>query len=231
MSRKPQDHCNQQRIRQAVVCGIGLLALLLAGVAFPTDTRALGRDLGDAPSSYGTLRADTGAEHKITLSLHLGALIDSEGNGQPSLGADGDDLTGVDDEDGILLPSVLTRRTQINFDVILTTDGTLDAFLNAWIDFNADGDWDDFGEQIFNDEPLVGGSNALSFGVPPIAALGDTYARFRLDSGGGLTPYGLADDGEVEDYLVKIVPLPEPTTFSLMAFGLIVTAAFRRPGK
>jgi len=230
VSRKPQDHWNVQRIRRAVVCSVGLLALLLAGVAFPSDTKAC-HDLGDAPFSYGTLRADNGAGHGVVSGFNLGDLIDNEGDGQPSLGADADDLNGVDDEDGIVFNSLLTVGMQAQLDAILTTDGLLDAFLNAWIDFNADGDWDDAGEQIFTDAALAGGVNSLSFLVPVGVTLGDTYARFRLDSDGGLTPYGLADNGEVEDYRVSIVPVPEPATLSLVALGLAVSAGFRRRRK
>ena len=230
MSRKPQSHWNEQRIRRAIVCSIGLLALLLAGVAFPTDTKAC-HDYGDAPSHYGTLRADNGAGHGVVSGFNLGDLIDNEGDGQPSAGADGDDLDGVDDEDGIVFTSLLTAGMQAQFDAILTTDGALDAFLNAWIDFNADGDWDDAGEQIFSDVALAGGANSLSFFVPLGSPVGDTYARFRLDSVGGLTPYDLADDGEVEDYLVTIVSTPEPATLSLVALGLVISAGFRRPRK
>jgi hypothetical protein len=225
LSRKLESRWNEDSIRRAIVCSVGLLALLLAGVASPTDARACA-DLGDAPSSYGTLRADAGAEHELGSGLYLGALIDSEGDGQPSVGADGDDLDGLDDEDGITFTSLLMPGTQASLDVVLTAAG----LLNAWIDFNADGDWDDVGEQIFDDLALAGGVHSLSFFVPLGSTvgtpMGDTYARFRLDSGGGLTPYGPAADGEVEDYLVRITP--EPTTLSLVAFGLMVSAAFRR---
>lgn len=230
MSCKLESHWNKERIRRVTVCSVGLLALLLAGVAFPADTKAC-HDYGDAPDSYGTLLASDAAWHAVVSGFHLGALIDDEGDGQPSAGADGDDLNGVDDEDGIVFTSLLTAGMQAQLDAILTTDGLLDAFLNAWVDFNADGDWDDAGEQIFTDVALADGVNSLGFLVPVGATLGDTYARFRLDSGGGLTPYGLADDGEVEDYLVTIVPTPEPATLSLVALGLAVSAGFRRRRK
>lgn len=224
MSRKPRSHRNEKRIRRAIVCSVGLLALLLAGGALPTDAKAChDYDFGDAPNSYGTLEADAGARHGIGSDLHLGTLIDEERDGQPSAGADGDDLNGLDDEDGILLPSVLTVGMQAQLDAILTADG----LLNAWIDFNADGDWDDANEQIFSDELLAAGVHTLSFLVPGNATPVDTtYARFRLDSGGGLTPYGPAADGEVEDYVTSIVP--EPAALSLTALGLIGLAAFRR---
>jgi hypothetical protein len=208
-------------IRRATLPAIGLLSLLLAGGVFSSDAKAC-QDYGDAPASYGTLTADAGAGHGMASNLQLGILIDSEDDGQPSAGADGDDLANLDDEDGIVFTSLLIAGSQADLDAILSEAG----FLNAWIDFNADGDWDDAGEQIFVDEALAGGTNALSFPVPAGAMPGDTYARFRLDSGGGLTPYGLADDGEVEDYLVAIVP--EPATLSLVALGLTASAVFRR---
>jgi len=198
-----------------------LLALLLAGVAWPTDADAC-HDFGDAPFYYGTLNTDSGANHAIQSGFHLGATIDEDGDGQPSVGADGDDLGGIDDEDGITFTSPLGVGSPAGLDAIVSQVG----FLNAWVDFNADGDWDDAGEQVFSDVAVVAGVNSLTIAVPGLATLGDTYARFRLDSGGGLTPYGLASDGEVEDYRVSIVP--EPSALSLVALGLTGWAAFRR---
>ena len=46
--------------------------------------------------------------------------------------------------------------------------------------------------------------NSLGFAVPNFARPGQTFARFRIDSGGGLAPSGMAFDGEVEDYQVFI---------------------------
>lgn len=227
MSWKLESHWNEERIRRAIVCSMGLLALLLAGVAFPTDTKAC-HDYGDASDSYGTLRANDGARHAIVSGFHLGGSIDEDGDGQPTSDADGDDLDGLDDEDGILLPSVLARNIPAQVDAILTTDGGLSAYLNAWIDYNHDGKFDGLGEQVITDHPLTGGSNLLSITVPLNAELGETYARFRLNSGGGLMYKGPASDGEVEDYLVTIVPVPEPATLSLVALGLVASAGFRR---
>jgi hypothetical protein len=80
--------------------------------------------------------------------------------------------------------------------------------LNAWVDFNGDGDWLDAGEQVMFDRPLVGGSNGLSFQVPAGAALGSTFARFRFSTLGGLGVTGDAPDGEVEDYAVSVQTSP-----------------------
>ena len=80
-----------------------------------------------------------------------------------------------------------------------------DAVLDAWIDFNADGDWDDPSERIFNHRAVSSGTNLLTAVVPPTAVVGaTTVARFRLSSTGADTPTGDAPDGEVEDYEIVI---------------------------
>ncbi len=76
--------------------------------------------------------------------------------------------------------------------------------LNAWIDFNIDGDWSDANEQIFINRSVVAGSNEFSLPVPDDAVTGETWSRFRLSSQTGLAPTGEAVDGEVEDYSVTI---------------------------
>ena len=80
----------------------------------------------------------------------------------------------------------------------MTVTASAAAKLNAWIDFNSDGDWADAGEQIFSDQALVAGANLLNFSVP-ITPPDVTYARFRLSTSAGLSYVGAAPDGEVED--------------------------------
>ena len=46
--------------------------------------------------------------------------------------------------------------------------------LDAWIDFNADGDFGDAGEQIFAAQPLAAGANPLAYVVPCCAVEGLT---------------------------------------------------------
>lgn len=196
---------------------IGLVLMLLACVGSPGAADACHiYDYGDAPSSYGTLRADSGPRHGIEWGFHLGAGVDREPDGRPSADADGDDLAGADDEDGIRFTSPLDAGTQATLEVIASAAG----LLNAWIDFNGDGDWNDAGEQIFADLALSAGANPLSLTVPGAAIAGDTHARFRFDSRGGLTPHGWARSGEVEDYRVSIASTPEPATAALMTLGL-----------
>ena len=165
-------------------------------------------DFGDAPDpSYPTLLASNGARHKIKEDVYLGQLIDGESDGQPTPGADGDDKNNLDDEDGVTFVTPLQNGSTATVKVKASVAGKL----NAWADFNKDGDWSEQDEQIFQDKVLVPGTNTLTFDVPLDAAIGSTYARFRFNTVGGLSFEGPADDGEVEDYVIKIDPLTPPT--------------------
>lgn len=179
--------------------------LLFAGL-FLTVVASI-QDFGDAPNSYHTLLASNAARHTIVDGVHLGQLIDGELDGQPSPDAKGDDTNNLGDEDGVIFTIQLSQGSASTVQVIASAAGRL----NAWIDFNNDGDWADANEQIFKDESLVPGSNTLTFDVPSNAATGYTYARFRFDTKGGLFFDGSADDGEVEDYAIKITPVQPPT--------------------
>ena len=77
-------------------------------------------------------------------------------------------------------------------------------FLHGWIDFNGDGDWNDAGEQIFQNQRLEDGQNTLDFFVPANATGPAGLARFRWALERDLAPTGDALAGEVEDYFVFI---------------------------
>lgn len=167
-------------------------------------------DMGDAPDSYGTLLASNGARHSQSSAsgLYLGSLVDTEINGQPNPAGLGDDENGIDDEDGIVLSTTLLAGRGAA--IIANSSGT--GKLDAWIDFNGDGDFLDAGEQIAASYPVFAGPNGLAFTVPADATLGGTFARFRLSTAGGLAPTGSATDGEVEDYGVTIATVTPGTT-------------------
>ena len=74
------------------------------------------------------------------------------------------------------------------------------ALLNDRVAFNTNGDWADPGEQILVDQALSAGANNLTAAIPSGATIGATFARFRVSSGVGYSYFGLATDGEVEDY-------------------------------
>ena len=73
-----------------------------------------------------------------------------------------------------------------NFVVTASAPGRLD----AWIDFNRDGDWDT-DEQIATSLRVIAGANSVMFTVPVGAVAGTSFARFRLSIAGGLLPTGL----------------------------------------
>jgi len=170
-------------------------------------------DFGDAPDpAYPTLLASDGARHNqpmFGINPILGNQIDYEMNGQPVPPGLGDDNNNLADEDGVIIP-VLNPGTGATLQVTSNIGGS---YFQAWIDFNADGDWSDPGEQIFSNVMLVGGSQPLTFMVPPNAATGNTYARFRYSSVINLSYTGCAPDGEVEDYPVLIQPVIEPMDY------------------
>ncbi|MEX1309597.1 MAG: DUF11 domain-containing protein [Candidatus Sulfomarinibacteraceae bacterium] len=178
-------------------------------------------DYGDAPDpTYPTVLASNGARHAIDGTTYLGAAVDAENDGQPTADADGDDLDGTDDEDGV----VFTSGLGIGLTAFLEVEASTIGLLNAWVDTNGDGDWDDAGEQVFTDEPLVSGTNPLSFTVPQAAVPGTGFARFRFDSSGGLSYDGPAFDGEVEDHSIVIQEIdfgdaPDPNYPTLLASG------------
>ncbi len=88
---------------------------------------------------------------------------------------------------------------------MIENGGSVAGKIDAWIDFNRDGDWNDYGEKIFDSAVLNVGTRTMTFAVPGGAAVGTTAARFRVSLNGKLGPTGAAYDGEVEDYMVEIV--------------------------
>lgn len=159
-------------------------------------------DYGDAPCPpYPTTKLYDGARHVADWVLYMGALEDVEPNGLQDPDALGDDNNNLDDEDGVVFTSGLIKGQQATVDVTASAPG----FLDAWLDFNDDGDWADPNEQIFTSQALIAGVNSLSFQVPGSAiATDETFSRWRFSSTGGLAVTGFSNDGEVEDYAVEI---------------------------
>jgi uncharacterized repeat protein (TIGR01451 family) len=165
-------------------------------------------DFGDAPDSYGTLRASDGARHTHEPGHYLGSPSDTELDGQPSVNALGDDNNPVglpDDEDGVTLPLVFTQGDPAA--TVVVDGGPSGGMLDAWVDFNGNGVFDHASEHLWGgvSQPLNAGVNPpLSFAVPACAQPGATYARFRLSDSGALSPTGWVNVGEVEDYTATI---------------------------
>lgn len=162
-------------------------------------------DYGDAPDSYHTLAASDGPAH-ADAGPRLGAARDTEVDGQPTAAASGDDANNSDDEDGITFLTPLLASSSATHTASIVTNASAAGKLDAWIDFNGNGAFDDGSERITaaGGTPVVAGANLISLTIPAGAVIGGTYARFRLSTTGGLLPTGVATDGEVEDYAVTI---------------------------
>jgi hypothetical protein len=170
-----------------------------------------GLDFGDAPdwsvspsTNYETTMANLGAAHFID-NLFLGWLIDTEMDGQPTLGASGDDMNGVADEDGVTFnsPWISGSTAQINVRVAAPSPGPFD--LDLWVDWNGDGGWSQANEHVLAAHPVMLGPNPIAIPVPAGLAPKWTYTRFRLThpgTGAGYTGYVYG--GEVEDFRIPI---------------------------
>ena len=159
-------------------------------------------DFGDAPAGYPTTLAFNGARHRIVPGMRLGASVDAETDGAANATATGDDLAGLDDEDGMTVPQQLFLGQTALLKVVASVNG----FLDAWIDFNANVAWNDAGEQVLVSWPVTAGTNVVPVGIPASASAGVRNARFRFSSAGGLSFDGFAPDGEVEDFQVTLSP-------------------------
>jgi hypothetical protein len=182
-----------------------------------------GLDFGDAPAPYPVLKADNGARHEIVEGFMLGNAVYSTVDGRPSDLADSD--LG---DDGVEFLSPLTAAYETRLTVFATgITAEQPGYLDAWLDANRDGDWNDAGEKILWGDPrdnkstmkLVAGDNPLTFKVIGTAVGGSTYMRFRFSSIGGLSPTGGAADGEVEDYVVTITSNPWHNSATTMPLG------------
>jgi len=183
-------------------------------------------DYGDTPAAYPSSRQSISSR----LGLGRGLVPDSDGAQQQSADARGDDTDGAggavvnfDDEDGISVAgNVLDGRVFVpdeDVDIDVSTYGS--GYLNAWFDWNRDGDFSDPGERaasnvyIENNGETVSGAGSSNFvtetaipvSVPSAISDGNSYARFKFtqspDPGVGNSP----DDGEVEDYAITLSSL------------------------
>lgn len=177
---------------------------IVAGLNFGNSLTV---DFGDAPATYGA------AAHGLNSNLRLGIEWDAEAANQPSIDALGDDINGTsvpddekdggtsvtDDEDGVT--QLRAFQPGANAVSVTAQNGTgSSAFLNAWFDFNHDGDFLDSGEHVVQNQVLASGTQTVSFTAPDDLVTGTTFARFRYSTESGIGPFGIASDGEVEDY-------------------------------
>jgi|GEM_PF-401412 len=176
---------------------------------------------GTLPGDYETFLEADGPRHGLFSAsglisdqagapkVFLGSTVTAELDGIASDGAIGD--TG---DDGIVGLGDLELGQTATFDVVSTGNG---AILDYFVDFNADGDFADAGESFTT--ILTQTVQSVSIAVPLTAVVGDSVARFRISTAGGLTATGAARDGEVEDYGVAVIdirPNDPPTAINFV---------------
>jgi hypothetical protein len=126
-------------------------------------------------------------------------------------------------DDGVTFPATLPGNYTINY-TITAMFGPAQGYIDAWVDWNQDKDWDDSGEHVFNTGlNVVSGSGSFNGIIPMGVTAGTTWMRVRLF----VSPYDsptmtATNGGEVEDYQVshEASPIPEPATIALLGIGL-----------
>ena len=168
-----------------------------------------GKEIAD----YRTRAEDNGAAHIIDPNLKLGNNIDADGGEFHNADANADDFNGLNDDDGVIFPETMASYNidEYSVEVNVTNNTTEDATLIGWIDFDNDG--------LFEASEAVSQTIAAGSGQQTVSlewtglsgvARGFTYGRFRVSSDplfdniDDSTSYGIARDGEVEDYFVCI---------------------------
>ncbi len=184
------------------------------------------RDYGDLPDfdnniTYATNESNNGeglgASHLVFDNFSIGTGIDTEVDGLANTKATGDDLDNINDEDGITIPTTIITGTTINIEAnVLIPSGT-SAQLFVWIDWNADGI---LASNEASSTPIIDGNTGvlqattLSVNVPANAnttqLLGARFRLFDVNETQKLATGAAALGGEVEDYLISVLPCPHP---------------------
>jgi len=160
----------------------------------PIATSEIDEDFGDAPASFGN------PIHTLVAGIQLGASNTADVgpfNSATATGDGGDDGT----DNGVNTIPPLTETLAASIPVAVTGAG---GFLQAWLDFNGDGDFDEANEQIATDlqDDDGDGTIIIDFTVPGDVTTAQTFARLRWSTTAGLEMNTAVSDGEVEDYLI-----------------------------
>jgi hypothetical protein len=123
-----------------------------------------------------------------------------------------DNVTNVNDEDGVTVPLITPNAPSVQMTVRATNNTQTPATFNCWIDFNQNGDFLDTGEMQTTPTTVSAGSGSQDYlvtftgYVTPITP-GQTYIRCRIanDANEVNAPTGPAATGEVEDYRTDTV--------------------------
>ncbi|RYY00259.1 hypothetical protein EON78_01655, partial [bacterium] len=195
-------------------------------------TISQGMDFGDLPDSYKTLLASDGARHNISSAIYLGTKIDSETDGQASSNATGDNTNEINDEDGVIFnPTLYPGLLHLGQTNTARFNASTAGFVSMWIDYNNNGNFNDVGEQVFNDSAVVAGNNDKNFsiGTQLKYEYKNVRVRYSTIAGQSNTSTGLASNGEVEDYQMYLASFPNSCDTLTTLTGIIGNGGFEEP--
>jgi len=158
----------------------------------PIPNSVIEEDFSDSPSTYGN------PIHTLVNGIRLGATNTDDAGPFNSATASAD--TG---DDGVAIPALAeTASATITANVV-----GAGGFLQGWIDWNGNGDFDDAGEQIALNlqDTDNDGTIDIPITVPGSTTTGQTFARFRWSTSSGIATNTAVSDGEVEDYLIASI--------------------------
>jgi len=158
-------------------------------------------DYGDAPLKYAK------TWHNISNGIYLGDKVDHDVGDYDTINADGDDLNGVDDDDGVTQidgSDINGTYFETNATHQLKVKLSKEAYLKIWIDTKINGTFDNGDDLVYNSgSKLSAGEHTISFTLPPnLKENTKTYLRARVSSYPSMNPTGFVQDGEVEDYMI-----------------------------
>lgn len=177
--------------------------------------------VGTGPGNYRTLLVNDGPRHLMGTPLLIGSDITAEPDALENPTATGD----VDDGLALPLPTMPVDDISYSLNVPFTNSTGSTANIYAWLDFNNDGQFQ--GNEAVTatiTSDVVNPRNVwLVFNKPPSVTLteGMYFIRIRVTTdnlvntnSGDLTledtrSYGIASDGEVEDYSFEVATLAD----------------------
>lgn len=175
-----------------------------------------GTDFSDAPLMYPTARAtvnpdlNNDGKPDAAGSVWLGAIVDYPGcDAILSNLADGDDNNGMRDEDGLNMNGgIATGNTTATWDLTINSQGPVNNVQwGMWVDWNADGVFDDF----FHDSVNTTSPVVVPVSVTSPASIALNYiVRAGVKTGAAFTSddYSLQiNNGEWEDFIGALIPL------------------------
>jgi GEVED domain/Secretion system C-terminal sorting domain len=167
-------------------------------------------DFGDLPSPFASFAASNGPIHNIVSGLSLGSAVSCEGNSVPNSTASAD----INDDGITSFPRYGGGASYTIAASATNTTGTT-AYIVGYIDWNADGDFNDAGEKSVATTVNSSGTYNIVFnGVLRRIYTAAVYARFRIsyDLTAINQPIGYTSSGEVEDYYLAPFTLPVELT-------------------